>query len=248
MECPIVLSSSFVVIAGDLNTNVLDESVTSVNNYISCLYSKNFLPAITKPTQFSQIEGVLPSSLDDIWINNLRPFASGIITNGITDHCSTYINFNSSCSVPLQENFKFTFRPYSKLYEENLISRLFNINWNSHLEWNNVNYKQKFFTLLCKYYCESFPLKTYIISGKRLSKPWLSNYLLHQIKRKSSYFKNYQNDLISSTTNKTFRNKVNKHITEAREWYWYNSIEGFKGRPQLDTYYAEKCDLLGQPK
>ena len=89
------LCESNVVIAGDLNIDILSNHIAPVNNFISCLRSLHFLPA--RPTRFPTSEqNGHPSALDHIWVNGCNHFTCSIILSDITDHCSTFMCVNLS--------------------------------------------------------------------------------------------------------------------------------------------------------
>ena len=56
-----------VLIMGDFNINLLNENRDS-NDLLNSLYSNHFVSLINKPTRFSQIETVLPTLLDHIYV------------------------------------------------------------------------------------------------------------------------------------------------------------------------------------
>ena len=97
-EHPDFLKSWPVFIAGDFNINILSENNSNVIIFMSSLQSNFFLPAITKATRFSpcENENILSTSLDNIWINTLNAFTSGILDYDISDHSQTFIIFFTS--------------------------------------------------------------------------------------------------------------------------------------------------------
>ena len=59
----------------------------------------------------------------------------------------------------------------------------------------------KFSQVINELYCQCFPEKTKQISQERLSKPWLTNHLLHQVRLKSTFFSMYCNGRLSNRVN-----------------------------------------------
>lgn len=221
LESQIVKNSKLVIIAGDMNINLLDENCPETQNYLSYLQSKHFLPGILKPTRFSSVDHILPTCLDHIWINNLIPFSSGIISQDITDHLPNFISFKSPSPPDVKNTIKISFRPYSRIGEDKLMEKFDSINWNTILSGTDVNQKfLNFNSTINECYCKSFPIKTKIITEKRYNKPWLTSFLIQQIKLKSEYFKSYRAGLISVSTHNRFRNKVNKLVKETRDNYY----------------------------
>ena len=68
--------------------------------------------------------------------------------------------------------------------------------------------------------------KTKQISQKRLSKPWLTNHLLHQNRLKSKFFSMYPNCRLSNTTNISFHIRVTRLVVEAKQNH-YKKILSF---------------------
>ena len=109
-----VLDGNFLIVAGDLNINILDVNSNSVKNYISMMTTLNFSSLIDKPTRFpSENSNLNSSNLDHIWDNQESVLNSGIVYLDQTDHCPTFIIF----SIPknITENYIKTlrFRPFS---------------------------------------------------------------------------------------------------------------------------------------
>ena len=218
-----------IIIAGDINLNLTDANSTQVNNYLSLLHSYSFLPAITKPTRFPSGEQYhAASTLDHIFYNNSLNTWSGIIYNDITDHCPTFLKINLAADN-INRTRKFEFRPYSEEKFQNLKYKLNNICWDSVLSSTDVDTSfGSFIETINSLYCQCFPLKVKFISEKRLSKPWLSPFILSQIKLKSVYFKNFKNGLITLNVYRNFRNKINKLITNAKNSYYINRFKECK--------------------
>ena len=152
------------------------------------LYSLNlFLPAITKATRFSpcENENILPTSLDNIWINTLNAFTSGILDYDFSDHCPTCINFLLPNPLVIKPKYNFTFRPYSEENQDKFIDKLVQTDWNVLYQIDNTG---EMLSVFCEkinsYYSQCFPLKTKQISYSRINKPWLASELIqsYQIK------------------------------------------------------------------
>ena len=223
LENEIIKSSKLVIIAGDMNINLLDDNSSETQNYLSYLQSKHFLPGILKPTRFSSVDRILPTCLDHIWVNNLTPFSSGIILHDVTDHAPNFISFKPPSPPDVNTRIKISFRPYSRIGEQNFMEKLDCINWNSKFSGTDVNQNFiNFNSTLNECYCQSFPIKTKFISEKRYSKPWLNSFLIQQINLKSEYFKSYRRGLISASTNNRVRNRVNRLVKETRDKYFLN--------------------------
>ena len=224
IDNPIVRNSKLAVITGDFNINLINENSSETQNLTSLMYAKHFLPAITKATRFPpNLSTVLPSSLDQIWVNNLVPFSSGIIWEDTTDHCPNFIKLNFPIPSCPDEPINISFRLYTDMAEQELARRLAETDWDFIFLNDDVNSNfVKFETIVNRYYCELFPLKSKTISSKRHSKPWLSPSLLSKIRQKSEYFKLFRRGVISVETNNRFKNQVNKLVKETKDNYYIN--------------------------
>ena len=86
----------------------------------------------------------------------------------------------------------------------------------------------RFYEIINKLYCDSFPLVSKQVSEKRSSKPWLTHEILQLIKLKGIYFKYYKQGLISKETNNMFKNKVNREISRAKNSFYLNCFRSSK--------------------
>ena len=89
-----MLANKEIVLAGDLNIDLLKQDDSSMTDFVTSLQSLSFFPVITKPTRFpSGNQKGNPSILDHIWCNNLSHFSSGILFCDVTDHCPLFYRF-----------------------------------------------------------------------------------------------------------------------------------------------------------
>ena len=94
-------NAEIVLLAGDMNVNLLDSNSQSVNAYRNIMNSLFFIPSITKATRFpNDLTRETPSNLDHIWLNKIVPFSAGILNIDFTDHCPVFIRTSIiSCYV-----------------------------------------------------------------------------------------------------------------------------------------------------
>ena len=127
------------------------------------LFSHHYTSIITKSTHFSQVNGVLPSLLDHVFLNKNCSYRCGILELDITDHLPTFLNLNYD-SVDTNEKIKIQFRlinDSSKISFKNLIE---NFNWNSIANENADIYTENFISALDNLYCNFFSTKNQIFS------------------------------------------------------------------------------------
>ena len=230
----VVRNAKLVLLAGDMNINLLDMDCSRVQNYVNMLHSLHFLPAITKPTRFSNNhESSTFSNLDHIWINEIKPFFSGVLCVDISDHSPTFLffNFNLCTTNPIQHCIRT--RPYSERKFNSVKSELLDVNWdeiignvNRNIDVNTAcsNFVEKINNVYCKY----FPIKVKFISDKRIGNPWLTPQLKKMINRKSEYFKLFKLGFISRENNLNFNKKVNASIKKAKENYYKDAFNQSK--------------------
>ena len=205
-----ILRNKFCVIMGDFNICLFRECEANLN-FMNILYTNHFTPLITKATRFSPIQGEVPSLLDHIWINKLKPNAAGILNIDISDHLPTFVKiyFNSAVS---NERVKIQFREINdgnKIKFKHLLSQF---NWDSIKSQDADLFTDNLIETLNNLYCSAFPLKTKLISNKNYNTPWITNSLKKLIEAKSNYFQLYRLSLVTLAENNNFRNKVNNII------------------------------------
>ena len=237
----IIKNADTVLLAGDINIDLCDQTSMASGLYSSLLQSTGFLPAITRPTRFYQridfnnlpsfdhnvISG---SNLDHIWINRYETFISAIILVDLTDHMPTCIFFHHQFTIDNTTSEKICIkrRPFSEINLNSLMLDLNNTNWDSVFSGNtdqidvNITCK-KFCKHLDRLYCKNFPLKIKYISQKRASKPWLNDEIKKLINKKSNSLKNYRLGLITKAENNVTRNIVNCAVRNAKRKYYLNA-------------------------
>ena len=224
------LSNNIVIVSGDININLANIESEMVCNYTAVLNSYQFLPTITLPTRFPPNDANSnPSILDHIFLNYPTVFLSGIVEFDQTDHCPVFIKFN----VDLNENdntmVKFQFREHSQSLMDSFNDIISTIDWQNKFINDDLNSNtSEILKTLDELYCKHFPLKTKIVSQRRLSNPWLTPNLLMMIKTKSNYFKLLKNNLISQRENNVYRNKVNREVREAKRQYLTHKFHSLK--------------------
>ena len=264
----ITKNAALLLVSGDININMCDPAVSE--SYTSLMLSYNFLPAITRPTRFSQahnpnIDAGAPgtsnqsmnssflnftncSNLDHIWVGKIEQFTSGILLFDLSDHLPTFVFFHHRSNSQNNEKIVIKTRPFS---ENNLISLINDIkhtNMDVMLlgEGDSLdvhNSCHNFCTYLDNIYCKNFPLKTKYVSEKRICKPWLDSNLKKLINKKSEYLKKFRLGLISKETNNLIRNEVNIATRAAKNNYYRTAYSAAKN--DMKKSWAITKKLLG---
>ena len=141
-----ILRNKLIILAGDMNLNLMNYENANVNNYISCLNSYQFLPVISKPTRFAHNDpSINPSTLDHICLKKLIQVLSRILNSDVTDHCPTFMKFNYFRKNTHHDIHTFKFKPFSKSNLDKLAGKLLLINLDSLLILNDVNIAMDYF-------------------------------------------------------------------------------------------------------
>ena len=225
-----IIRKSFVILAGDMNINMNDTISGSVQNYIAHLTSLNLFSMVNNYTRFSNDDTDLVqhrSAIDHIWINEVVPNISAIIHYDATDHrpCILHMKFDENIIGPADMK-KISFRPYRDDYFEFLCWQISCVNWDSILDYNDVNASSlKFVETIDNLYCFSFPLKHKFVSEKRLKSPWLNPYVKQKINAKSRSLKLFKSGIISAQSYHSIRNSVNRIVKKAKNQYYEHSFD-----------------------
>ena len=227
-----LLHNKTIIIAGDMNINILNHNDNSVNLYLSMLNSLNFVQTINKATRFPDGRNSTynPSCLDHIFINKLTPYIAPIYFAHISDHCGSAIHLKME-ETPQTVN-KFHKTAFRLTNEQNIAkfeTKISQTNWNFLLHYNDVNQQfSAFQNYINAIYFDCFPLKTKYISDKRKNKPWISESTMAKIKMKSNYYKQFKNGIITREENNRLKNRLNKEINRDKSNYYQTLFSNSK--------------------
>ena len=245
MNNEIVSQAKFIILAGDLNINLLDGS-GHTEDLVSLLQSFSLISVIDQPTRFLPSNPGNSSLIDQIWIPNFSTCKSGVFDFDLSDHnpCFAHFSFNSSFKEKFKQ--KIQFRPFSSVNLEKLRNRLSVLHWEELDDISCLNARWKvFIDKIDEIYCSCFPKKTKFLSNKRINKPWLSPRLINLTKRKSEYFKLLKMNIISKECNNRFKNYVTSEVRKARNSYLLNL---FRSETNPRQYWASVGKLMGVKK
>ena len=211
------LNNDKILISGDFNLNILNEN-SSTRQLKFELQSLGFISVISKPTRFDPNPDILPTLLDHIWINFFHSFSCGIIFSDVTDHCPTFLLISSNSPKPIDNiNRKIVFRDHCENNLNNFLYKVSLIDWDSLLVGSVDQMLKIFETKINNIYFNECPLKSKILSGKRLVKPWISTEVLKHIKTKSYYFKLYKLGIIDHQLYKSYKNYLSSFLRNAKK-------------------------------
>ena len=241
-----ILRNKFIIITGDININLSDSENSTVQKYHCFLNSYHLLPVITVPTRFAPNNpSINPSTLDHIIINKSILFNSGVIEIDFTDHLPSFMQFNFFKNDNSKFFHKIQFRPFSDLNFQKLRNYLLNIEWSTVLNSTDVDMDTEIFMkIINEGYCKYFPVKTKMLSEKRMTKPWLSNDILKLVKEKANYFKYFKAGLLSKDVNNQVKNRVNCAIRKAKNDYYIYKFDAYKS--DIKKSWKLIQDLIGR--
>ena len=221
------MTSRVVLLVGDFNINLIDYGDSNVVDFKSLLYSKNYFCLINKPTRFPG--GTLtsdPSVLDMIWTNSLHVSSCGILDFDATDHLPNFCSIDVPISEKMADKLRIETRPFSDQNLSNLSHELSNINWDFLLNYDDVeNCTLRFIEILNNFYQKCFPLKTKLVSTKRLQNKWITVEIKRLINQKSESFKKLRKGEITREANNRLKNKINSQIKIAKNRFYTGAFE-----------------------
>lgn len=223
------LKNGKTILLGDFNINLLKHTTHPLtNNFLLQMQSHNFFPHICCPTRFPDSQHLgAPSLLDHIYTNFASNFTSGIIHFPVSDHLPVFLN------IPLPTKHKtlhrVEFRDMSQQNKLLFMERLFNINWNDILVFDNIDTNFNLFSeILSDHYDACFPKKCKYLTEKRMNKPWITQTVINSIKTKNNLYKDYKIGAVTEAYYKQYRNILNATIKNSKITYYTNLFTNFK--------------------
>ena len=213
------------VIMGDFNIDLLKyNSHNKTNEYVDNIFSRGFLPLITKPTRIFQSSATL---IDHIYTNTITSdSSSGIIITDVADHFGTFhIVNNKSINTCNKKQLKRIFSDTNiSLFREYLE----NCDFLPVIQSSNPDDSYNIFINIYKQVFEkAFPLKHIKPNKKYIKKePWITPGLLASMRHKNKLFtKKLQQPTESNiSTYKNYLNQYNKLKREMKISYFNQKL------------------------
>ena len=213
-------------LSGDFNIDCFkSEKHKGTADFLDIMYSHSYIPMITRPTRVTTKSASL---IDNIYTNNLQGIQntlSGLLTTDITDH---FAIFHVLRTLKDKESDLFFWKRCLNTENKRKFSELIsNERW---IETLNNEEAQLSFTAfqakLKNIYDSAFPkIKVKMRYSNR--KPWLSDELREEIKKKNKLFaksKRYPSAFNESLYT-DYRNKVTRALRKAEKNHFNNLIE-----------------------
>jgi hypothetical protein len=187
-NCAKEKSTTKQLIIGDININILNDTCPMTTEYLNMMSEFKFLPLILSPTRIINDKSSL---IDHIMHNGYdgNMSYSGNIYTDISDHLPNYALIPlSNPKSPLRN------RPFTRLFiNKNIIQfqkEMHDIDWNN-MELKNIEETfLDFYNRIQSSFEDCFPLIKVSIKKHKM-KPWLTSYLLKNIKKNNKLYKKY---------------------------------------------------------
>ena len=206
--------NNYSIILGDFNIDMLCANSQS-DDLLNFMHSFSFLPTISLPTRANAL-------LDQIWINRLVSFSSGVIDDHITDHLPIFVRLPFQLNKTYTDDkVKISFRCVNDpINRQKYFSTLRDFNWDVVRSGDPHLFLQNFINSLNNIFCQSFHLKTKLVARKRFDNPWFDEECKRLVQLKSNYFHLYKIGAVSLLENNCFKNKVRLLIRKKKSLYF----------------------------
>ena len=211
---------------GDFNVDLLKYEVSSkTRDFLNTVTSYGFLPHILQPTRIADHSSTV---IDNIYGNNFEQESiSGNILIKFADHFSQFLSVNKEIiRFKPRELYK---RDLANFNENMFIDDVSIQNWNAN---NLVDTNSKFNDFLWRLEgCvdRHAPIKKVTRKEmKKMSKPWINNYILKMISHRDKLFHQKKNDPMNNRIRcayNLFRNRVTREIKKAKTAYYKKYFE-----------------------
>nr|CAH7738545.1 unnamed protein product [Callosobruchus chinensis] len=222
-------NSDINVIVGDINIDILSDSVIS-NNYLNVMSENNYISMIN---DYTRVEGTSRSCIDHIFVKtkeSLSKFSPILLKYKITDHYPTILHYLLPDKKTSISDSKLRYKTY--INYDKLNDMLLTESWEKVYENKNLDCSVNCFIETLKnsiHKCSSkVKLKRWEIHRKR----WITNGLVKSIKHKEDL----HDKMIKSPDDKQllnefkrYRNALNNLIKKAKEQYYMTKIQENKG-------------------
>ena len=195
---------------GDLN---YDGFNISHDNRAADFYERasalSFLPTIHKPTHISNNSFSL---IDNILVNNLISFRSGVLSYDVSDHLPIFLIYKSIFSQNEQLSETVKFRKTFPNSSNNLLNKFSQINFERivNLDCDSAIEELHENILFCYNY--AYPIKTKSVSLKDKQKPWINLSIKKIIKQRQILYMLFKQNKTTSVTFNRFRNHATNEI------------------------------------
>lgn len=215
-------NSPTLLLAGDININILDPRDQDSSQYLDLLAQSNLLPAITRPTR-------MDACIDHIFVRAHPVECTGAVAHAdITDH--NVCMFGMSCTKAKPPSRKILRTNYSAVAEE-----LKNTDWSSVMSCHDVDTAAECFGSIVSTAVKEHTSVRLTSRSKCILKPWMTPGLLRCTKHKDRLHLNYKknpNDSVKELIYKRYRNYLRDLLHRLKRDYEAEELANNKNNPK----------------
>ncbi|KAI5635056.1 hypothetical protein NE865_12174 [Phthorimaea operculella] len=217
---------STVLLAGDININILNSNDEDVIEYLNLLAEADLFPGITLPTRYG-------SCLDHIFVKTISDHIVGVVpTTGITDHKIAMVGLDINTE---QVKNNCNNRYVTQIDYPAAALALENSDWSPVLEATDVNSAvSEFSRILCPVIKQNSKIKR-ICRSRYVLKPWITPGLIRCMKHRDKLHldaRNNPNDTFKATVYKRYRNFFTELLHKLKNDYDSQKFEEAKNDPK----------------
>ena len=215
-----------VILCGDFNLCMLRASESPLlASFYENMSSYSLIPTILQPSRFGDDTCSL---IDNIFVNNLNEFKSGLLSVDISDHLPIFIIYQNYYNSSSHDREIISYRRI----DDSTLANLYTAMQNENLQIPNVYDIDERIEHLHGKILENFhifcPVKKKFVSPKGKLKPWINDSIKRDMKQRAYYFKLYKLKHVSKNFYNTIRNNVTKKIRLAKRDYFTKLFEDLK--------------------
>ena len=226
---------SETILCGDFNLNLLNSDNDAAPLYfVNCMSTLSLIPVITKPTRITNSpEAASASLIDNIFTTAPYNFQSGIIISDISDHFPIFYIRKKIAGDKFPNNTPqstvIKYRNFNDQSLDALRHDLSNQNFQSVVQNSNPDDAIKEFSdILYTSYNNCCPIKTKTLSRKAQQKPWITNTIFSNMKKRDAYHSLWLQNKIEGRLFPIFRNRVTNEIQSSKRRYFKEKFNSFR--------------------
>jgi len=225
-----VRQSDQIIVCGDFNINLLEIDSINDNAAINLLTSMNalsLLPTISIPTRNTDTSNTL---IDNFFTNIPTDFLSGCLYSDVSDHLPIFlIQKNCIKNERNDKPVKIEYRLVNDLTIANFAQVIRDNNFSSIYNCNDCSKSVEILTkILNEAYHSCCPIKVKTVSPRTLSKPWITNSILQNIKKRQNMYSLQRKNLISKENYNRFKNFVTAQVRRSKKDYYEYKLKMYK--------------------
>ena len=213
-------SNDKIFIVGDFNIDITKEEISC--DFVNALYSYGFIPLITKPTRITCSSSTV---IDHIWANTNIQCNSGVIETDITDHYTTFTQFNFG---NFDKRYRKKFRDHSRNALHNMLNRFNCFSRNFRFTDDFLDRLEDIPSVVYDIYNSCCPVRSKIVSCNSIKNKWITDKVMRFFRFKQFMYGETKKGYIPFYVYISVRNKVSKLNEKAKELYFKKKLSNCK--------------------